>query len=109
MFVKKKKKRDFKGFYDSESLGSSPSTSATQMMDNQGNMKHSEIMFNRLFLEWEISSMLFYLFSFYSYRFAQGVYLIICSKSSKIYFQKVKSIVNYIYTYMYVVNYVCDM
>lgn len=59
MFVKKKQQTNIKGFYVSESLRSSPSTSATQMMDNQGNMKHSEIMFNQL-----ISSMLFYLFFF---------------------------------------------
>lgn len=59
MFVKKTQQTNIKGFYVSESLRSSPSTSATQMMDNQGNMKHSEIMFNEL-----ISSMLFYLFFF---------------------------------------------
>lgn len=65
MFVKKKNKQtNIKGFYVSESLRSSPSTSATQMMDNQGNITHSEVMFNQLFVEWEISSMWFYLFFF---------------------------------------------
>ena len=63
-YICKKNKKKLKGFYGSESLGSSPGTSATQMMDTQGNMKHSEIMFNQLFLKWEISSMLFYLFLF---------------------------------------------